>query len=143
MGYSMAQQPSGFLHDGWVESAVLNHNSGKVLTGSLGRAALVWNTDSGFAIVRLTPGGWLRSVCFSPDGRRVLTTSNEKAAGNSDAESGEDLMRAKHGDDVNAAAINSDGSRALATASATRSEISVSHHGDAPLTYVKEDCLCL
>ena len=85
----------------------------KVLTGSSGNTARIWDVTSGQEVHKLTHEGWVLAVDFSPDGTKVLTGSDDSTARIWDVTNGQEVHKLTHEGSVLAVAFSPDGTKVL------------------------------
>ncbi|MBN9524113.1 sigma-70 family RNA polymerase sigma factor [bacterium] len=103
----------GWEPDQWISLAV-SPGGTRVVTGSLGGLAVVWDFARGKELRRLAVGARVAAIGFSPDGRHVLTATREGRLAVWDAATGERAADwSAHGAPIRAAAFLPDGKRVV------------------------------
>src|SRR5262249_33166736 len=100
-------------HTGSVSSVAFSPDGKRILTGSPGGTAKVWDGDEGAELLSLKGHTSLvRSVAYSPDGKRIVTGSNDRTAKVWDALKGTELLSLKgHTHQVKSVAYSPDSKR--------------------------------
>jgi dipeptidyl aminopeptidase/acylaminoacyl peptidase len=100
---------------GGVNAVTFSPDGTRVLTGSQGKTAKLWDAATGAEIATLARHTYpIAAVAFSPDGRHVLTGSTDNTARLWDAASGAPVATLEgHTDAITAVAFSPDGRRVL------------------------------
>jgi WD40 repeat protein/serine/threonine protein kinase/tetratricopeptide (TPR) repeat protein len=110
--------PVRALHDDHVVSGRFSHDSGKIVTASWDRTAVVWEALTGKPLTApLRHPSRLKWAEFSPNDQFVLTTSEDAVARIWDVQDGTLIRELKHDGEVNSAHFNSDGTRVVTASS--------------------------
>jgi WD40 repeat protein/serine/threonine protein kinase/TPR repeat protein len=119
-------------HTDWVTSAAFSRDGRRILTASVDGVVHVWDTQTGYQILRFNVPPGIFSAAFSPDGTRVVTAHVDRLARIWDASDGKLLITLKgHAGGIIRAAYSPDGRRVVTASSDKTARVWDSQTGEA------------
>ncbi len=98
-------------HNAYIESLDYSPDGKNLVSGSVDKTAIIWDTQTGKKVHTLEHEGPVNAVAYSPDGKKIVTGADDKTAKIWDAQTGNLLQTLAHDFPVSAVAFSPNGEK--------------------------------